>query len=291
MSNPTKLGRGLDALLGGAVLPGVSENRQGVRSVAIERLRRSAFQPRMDIDEEAISELADSVRVHGIIQPILARQLPDSDGYEIIAGERRWRAAQLAELHEVPVIVREVADQQAMAMALIENVQREDLNPVEEASMLKRLVDEFSLSHAQVAESVGKSRATITNLIRLLNLEDTVLQLLKNGDIETGHAKVLLALKDQAQVDAAMVVVKRSLNVRMTEQLVKSWHKTKPRTPGRRRTGDADIRRLETAIADRIEAKVSINDVNGKGFIKISYRNLDQLDAILERMRIPKNEL
>jgi len=290
VSSSVKLGRGLDALLGTSTmmteLSHEQETKDAVRMVSIEKLQQGAFQPRMDMSQESINELAESIRAHGIIQPILARTLDDGGGYEIIAGERRWRAAQLASLHEVPVIVKKVEDRDAMAMALIENIQRENLNAVEEASMLKRLVEEFELSHAQVAQSVGKSRATITNLLRLLTLTASVLKMLRASEIETGHAKALLGLKGQAQIDAARIVSQKSLSVRKTESLVKNWNRKKPVRKPTDPSAQADIARLESAISDRVDATVSIRDANGKGFIRIEYKSLDQLDVILDKLDV-----
>ena len=283
MSSQEKLGRGLEALLGAsrsATIPAQSDN---VRLIAIEKLHSGPYQPRMDMDEESMNELADSIRAHGIIQPIIARESTKKDGYEIIAGERRWRAAQRVSIHEVPVIVRAIPDKAAMAMALIENIQREDLNPVEEANLLKRLADEFMMSHADIAQSVGKSRATITNLLRLLTLAEPVLEMLKNRQLEAGHAKVLLALKGIDQISAAKLVVKNSLNVRRTEALVKGWSSESGKKNSLKTAADANITRLELELSERVEAKVAIHDRNGKGFIKINYQSLDELDGILDR--------
>ncbi len=283
MSSQEKLGRGLEALLGAsrfATIPVPSDN---IRLIAIEKLHSGPYQPRMDMDEESMNELADSIRAHGIIQPIIARESSTRDGYEIIAGERRWRAAQRVSIHEVPVIVRAIPDKAAMAMALIENIQREDLNPVEEANLLKRLADEFIMSHADIAESVGKSRATITNLLRLLTLTEPVLEMLKSRQLEAGHAKVLLALKGTDQISAAKLVVKNSLNVRRTEALVKGWSSESGNKNASKTAADANITRLELELSERVEAKVAIHDRNGKGFIKINYQSLDELDGILDR--------
>ena len=283
MSSQEKLGRGLEALLGAsrfATIPVPSDN---IRLIAIEKLHSGPYQPRMDMDEESMNELADSIRAHGIIQPIIARESTTRDGYEIIAGERRWRAAQRVSIHEVPVIVRAIPDKAAMAMALIENIQREDLNPVEEANLLKRLADEFIMSHADIAESVGKSRATITNLLRLLTLTEPVLEMLKSRQLEAGHAKVLLALKGTDQISAAKLVVKNSLNVRRTEALVKGWSSESGNKKASKTAADANITRLELELSERVEAKVAIHDRNGKGFIKINYQSLDELDGILDR--------
>ena len=283
MSSQDKLGRGLEALLGAsrsATIPAQSDN---VRLIAIEKLHSGPYQPRMDMDEESMNELADSIRAHGIIQPIIARESTTRDGYEIIAGERRWRAAQRVSIHEVPVIVRAIPDKAAIAMALIENIQREDLNPVEEANLLKRLADEFMMSHSDIAASVGKSRATITNLLRLLTLTAPVLEMLKSRQLEAGHAKVLLALKGIDQISAAKLVVKNSLNVRRTEALVKGWSSESGNKNTSKTAADANITRLELELSERVEAKVAIHDRNGKGFIKINYQSLDELDGILDR--------
>ena len=290
MSSQERLGKGLGALLGSSATKAVSESTDGVRMIAIEKLHSGSYQPRMEMDEETLQQLADSIKAHGIIQPIIARESDRGDGFEIIAGERRWRAAQIAALHEVPVIVRTLTDQSAMAMALIENIQREDLNPVEEANMMKRLADEFNLSHAQIGENVGRSRATITNLLRLLSLTEPVLEMLRNRQIETGHAKVLLALSGKDQIDAAGIVIKNSLNVRKTEDLVKRWDtRADESSKITNKTADPDIARLELELSERIGAKANIHDRSGKGYIKISYRNLDELDGILERIHLTIN--
>ena len=195
----------------------------------------------------------------------------------------------MAGLHEVPVIVRTLTDQSSMAMALIENIQREDLNPVEEANMIKRLADEFSLSHAQIGKNIGKSRVTVTNMLRLLSLADPVLEMLQNRQIETGHAKVLLALSREDQIDAARVVVKNALNVRKTEYLVKRWGNRDSKLDKITKSKDPDISRLELELSERIGAKTNIHDRSGKGYIKINYKNLDELDGILERINLNIN--
>ena len=283
MSNQEKLGRGLEALLGASRSATISVQSDNVRLIAIEKLHSGPYQPRIDMDEESMNELADSIRAHGIIQPIIARESTTRDGYEIISGERRWRAAQRVSIHEVPVIVRAIPDKAAMAMALIENIQREDLNPVEEANLLKRLADEFMMSHSDIAENVGKSRATITNLLRLLTLTEPVLEMLKSRQLEAGHAKVLLALKGTDQISAAKLVVKNSLNVRRTEALVKGWNSESGNKKTSKTAADANITRLELELSERVEAKVAIHDRNGKGFVKINYQSLDELDGILGR--------
>ena len=289
MSNQERLGQGLSALLGSAATKTTPTPIDNVRMIAIEKLQSGVYQPRNEIEEEPLRQLADSIEAHGIIQPIIARESDSGAGFEIIAGERRWRAAQLAGLHEVPVIVRRLTDQSSMAMALIENIQREDLNPVEEANMIKRLADEFSLSHAQIGENIGKSRVTVTNMLRLLSLADPVLEMLQTRQIETGHAKVLLALSREDQIDAARVVVKNALNVRKTEDLVKRWGYRDSKLDKITTTKDPDISRLELELSERIGAKANIHDRSGKGYIKINYKNLDELDGILERINLHIN--
>ena len=284
MNRPDKLGRGLEALLGSLQPQQEPPGFDNVRMVAIEKLRPGPFQPRTKFSEESIRELADSITAHGIIQPIVARASGDG-GYDIITGERRWRAAQMAAQHEVPVIVRSLADQDAMALALIENIQREDLNVTEIASLLKRLASEFAMTHAQIATNVGISRASVTNLLRILTLEDIVLKMLEQGDIEAGHAKVLLALSGKDQVAAAQHVVANELSVRKTEELIKNWHKrAKSGQAAQTKSVDADITELERKLSERLTAKVSIHDRNGKGHIKINYHSLDELDGVLQRI-------
>ena len=284
MSEQSKLGRGLDALLGTSMHANTAAT-EDIRTVPIEKLAPGPYQPRSEIDEDALNELADSIRAHGIIQPIVARISDRSGYYEIIAGERRWRAAQRAALHEVPVLVRDIPDRSAMAISLIENIQREDLNPVEQANLLKRLSDEFSMSHKQIAESIGRSRASVTNMFRLLTLSSSVLEMLNKGRIEVGHAKVLLSLKGNDQSRAAKAVVRNSLSVRQTEALVKQWNKDVENPEPRKPVSDANITRLEAELSDMIGAQVGIHDRNGKGFVKIRYHSLDELDGILSRIR------
>ena len=284
MSDANRLGRGLDSLLGSLQEQSVQHASGTVTMVPIEQLTPGPFQPRKSFDEESIKELAASIESHGIIQPIVARAVPQSgaSAYHIITGERRWRAAQLAAKHEVPVLVRDIEDHDAMALALIENVQREDLNVVEIAELLYRLVSEFSMKHEHIARSVGLSRASVTNMLRLLSLDKAVLKLLRDGGIEAGHAKVLLALKNKDQVAAANIVVAKSMSVRATEQLVRNWNK-KPQN-SRRNQRDPDIASLERRLSDRLTAKVIINDRNGSGHIRINYQSLDELEGVLQRI-------
>lgn len=250
----------------------------------VDIIRRGKYQPRIDIHKESLQDLADSITAQGVLQPIVVRRLDDS-GYEIIAGERRWRAAQLAGLHEIPAIVREVDDRAAIAIALIENIQRENLNPMEEAKSLNRLIREFELTHEQAAEAVGRSRAAVSNLLRLLDLDDAVKAMVERGELEMGHARALLPLAGHIQLEAARQVIARGLSVRATEGLVK--HLQQPRTvkaPPLRK--DPNIRQLEADLADKLGASVSIRPGRGgKGKLEISYNSLDELDGILEHIR------
>ena len=295
------LGRGLDALLSSSkpapsannqqqatstpeqVSEVVAEQSKGeLQKLAIEFLQSGKYQPRKDMSEEALEELASSIRAQGIIQPIVVRQI-GADKYEIIAGERRWRAAQLAKLDTVPCIIKDVPDEAAVAIALIENIQREDLNAMEEAIALNRLLNEFELTHQQVAEAVGKSRTTVTNLLRLNNLNEDVKILLEHGDIEMGHARCLLALEGEAQSDAARLAVAKALTVRETEKLVRSILEPAPKKEVQEK--DPDVKQLEQKLAENLGAKVEINyNKKGKGKLVISYTTLDELDGILSRI-------
>ena len=293
-----RLGRGLDALLSkpapdAAVTAEVSAPPEtaesALREVPVEQLRRGEYQPRVDMRQESLTELADSIRSQGIVQPIVVRPVA-ADGvvrYEIIAGERRWRAAQLAGLEAIPAIVREIKDEDAIAMALIENIQRENLNPLEESRALTRLIDEFDLTHAEAATAVGRSRASVTNLLRLQDLTDKVKALVEDRSIDMGHARALLAVQDPVQqFDAARQVAKKGLSVRATEQLVKSMlaGKMKKKAPAERED-NADIRRLEMDIADRLGARVRIDHGKKGGKLTISYNSLDELDGILDHIK------
>ena len=285
MSVPKKrgLGRGLDALLGGAKLE-VSADR--LRVVPIERLAPGVFQPRKEIDSGKLQELADSISAQGVVQPVVAREIA-VDRFEIIAGERRWRAAQLAGLGEIPVIIRKVSDQAALAIALIENIQREDLNAMEEAEALKRLLDEYRMTHQQLADAVGKSRATVSNLLRLNELHPEVKILLASGRIEMGHARALLGLVQEAQEATAMRVVERELTVRATEALVQSLRQGGALRPASAEAAkDPDIRRLENDMSERLGAPVVIrHGSKGSGQVVIRYGSLDELDGVLARFQ------
>lgn len=255
----------------------------GLRELPIELLQRGRYQPRLSIDKAALEELSESIRSQGIIQPLLVRRLA-ADKFEIIAGERRWRGAQLAGLATVPAVIREISDETAMAIALIENIQRQDLNAIEEALGFQRLLDEFGLTHEEVAESVGRSRAAISNTLRLLNLQTAVRKMLESGELGMGHARALLALPEHRQHEAARKVVAGGLSVRATEHLVKRLNRVKPATKG-----DAgaqhDVRHLEEELSTRIGARVEIQHGSKKGKLVIHYHSLDELDGILGRIK------
>ena len=284
------LGRGLDALLGkSASIASEATGQQGeLRELPIDQLQRGRYQPRREMDPEALEELAQSIRSQGIMQPIIVRPLTH-DQHEIIAGERRWRAARLAGLDTVPVLVREIPDEAAVAMALIENIQREDLNPLEEAQALHRLSNDFQLTHQELAALVGKSRATVTNLLRLLALADEVKRLLVNGDLEMGHARALLSLDAARQREAARLIVAKGLSVRQTEDLVRSLTDNAGNHRGKKLPAaqvQPDIQRLEENLSERLGAAVSIQHrQSGKGSLVIRYNTLDELDGILAHLQ------
>ncbi len=285
------LGRGLDALLGGAAiaedgLDKGSDNRTGsINTLPVDVIERGRYQPRRDFNPELLQELADSIAAQGVVQPIVVRPIETAGRYEIIAGERRWRAAQQAGLDEIPVVIRDVPDQTAMAMALIENIQRDDLNPLEEAGALHRLLHEFELTHEKIARAVGKSRATVTNLLRLLELNSDVKEYIHSRKMEMGHARALLSLKEKAQSDAAKQVVARGLSVRETEKLVRKLL-DEPKTKASVKTAsskDPNVRRLQDDLSDKLGARVNIQQTaSGKGNLVISYNSLDELEGILE---------
>ncbi len=283
------LGRGLDALLGGAATAAAeySGGRDAdLRELPVDLLQPGKYQPRTDMHPESLEELADSIRAQGVVQPIVVRELSEGGRYEIIAGERRWRAAQIAGLHEIPAVIRVVPDEAAIAMALIENIQRENLNPVEEANALARLIEEFEMTHQQAAEAVGRSRAAVSNLLRLLTLNDDVRRLLEHGDLEMGHARALLALSGEQQSQAAREVAAKGYSVRETEQLVRRLASTTQAASGREQAIDPDIKRLQDELGERLSAKVLFqHGAKGKGKLVIHYNSLDELDGILERIR------
>ena len=288
------LGRGLDALLGSVpdipVRQGVEPvpvDRAGdgsLRSVPVEVIRRGRHQPRRIVEESALEELAHSVRARGIVQPIVVRPT-GSGGFEIVAGERRWRAAQMAGLSEVPVVVRECSDSEAAAVALIENIQREDLNPIEEAEGYRTLADEFGLTHQELADTVGRSRSSVSNTLRLLELGRDVRTLVEQGELDMGHARALLALSGAEQSETAAEVARRGLSARETEKLVRSKAKGATAAAGPR-ARDPDVIRLETDLAERLGAKVRIDHkAKGRGSVTIHYSSLEALDGILQRIR------
>ena len=283
------LGRGLDSLLAGDM--GSVGEADALRMLKVEQLQPGKYQPRSYMDEAALQTLAASIKAQGIMQPILVRQISD-ERYEIIAGERRWRASKIAGFQEVPVLVREIADEAALAMALIENIQRENLNPLEEAQGIKRLIDEFAMTHEKAADAVGKSRTAVTNLLRLLNLSLPVQDLLMVGKLDMGHARALLGLQGAQQVMLAEQVVQNNLTVRDAENLVK---KTLQNTPQNIQANavnpkkiavDRDVLALQEAISDKLGASVEIKaKSNGAGTLKINYANLDQLDEIIALLK------
>lgn len=281
------LGRGLDALLDSAKpsagkQAAVANDQQ--KELPVEYLQAGKYQPRRDMSQEALQELANSIKSQGVIQPVVVRQVSDQR-YEIIAGERRWRASQLAGLAEIPVIVKNVSDEAAIAMALIENIQREDLNPIEEALALQRLQQEFELTQQEVADAVGKSRTTITNLLRLIALQEDVKTLLEHGDLEMGHARALLGLESEKQSAAAQSVVAKGLSVRQTESLVRRLQQEQE---SKKTVSEpsADIKQLENELSEKLGARVLVqHGAKGKGRLVIRYNNLDELDGVLDHLR------
>lgn len=291
------LGRGLGALLGdiSSSLAASGTQVDELRQLPVDLIQRGKYQPRIDMRTESLEDLASSIRAQGVVQPIVVRLLPGSDAalasrrYEIIAGERRWRAAQLAGLQDIPAIVRDVPDSAAIAMALIENIQRENLSPMEEANALQRLIDEFQMTHQGAADAVGRSRTAVTNLLRLLGLAEDVKRMVERGDLEMGHARALLGLEGAAQSTAARQVVAQKLSVRETEQLVRRMQQTAAASavPDKPKTApDPNIRNLQENLSTKIGAKVDIQyTARGKGKLVIHYNSLDELDGILEHIK------
>lgn len=278
------LGRGLDVLLSSAKKNNEQPAQSILKKVAIEQIQPGKYQPRTRMDEVALQELAESIKAQGLVQPVVIRRLKTGN-YELIAGERRWRASQLAGLKEIPAVIRDIPDQAAAAMALIENIQREDLNALEEANALKRLINEFGLTHQQIANVLGRSRTTVTNLLRLIDLCDEVKMLLDERQLEMGHARALLALSTpDLQSSAARKVVQLGLSVRATEQLVKTMQSREPMNSSRAST--PDVMRLEQSLGDKLGAKVAIRyNAKGKGKMVIEYNSLDELDGILSHIQ------
>ncbi len=304
MAGKKKLGRGLDKLLGGdsaetgqvSVTPASAPQREvqpagraegELRHIPVDLIQRGNYQPRTDMHADALQELADSIRAQGVMQPIVVRPVA-GDRYEIIAGERRWRATQLAELDSIPAIVKPVSDESAIAMSLIENIQRENLNPIEEAMALRRLQDEFELTQQEVADAVGKSRASVTNLLRLMGLDVDVRTMLEHGDLEMGHARSLLSLPTGQQSEAAKTVVGKGLTVRQTESLVRRMlsEDDGKRQSGQRQEVDPDIRQLEESLAERLGSQVQIHHTSkGRGKLTVKYNSLEELDGILSHIK------
>lgn len=302
MNDKKKLGKGLDALLstgstqtmasllGGkprepaATQPAAAPDKDGdLKNIPVDLIQRGKYQPRTDMHEEALEELAASIKNQGVMQPIVVRPI-SAEKYEIIAGERRWRATQMAGLDSIPAIVKPVGDEAAIAMSLIENIQRENLNPIEEAMALKRLQDEFELTQQEVADAVGKSRVTVTNLIRLIGLHIDVRRMLEHGDLEMGHARAVLSLPDEQQTEVARTVAGKGLSVRQTEALVRRLMAGKSAQPAGKIL-DPDIKNLEENLADKLGAKVMIqHSAKGKGKLVVKYNSLDELDGILSHI-------
>ena len=287
------LGRGLDALLAGvnhteeADAPAnTAAGEGGYVTLSVHKIQRGRYQPRRDLAPEALEDLANSIKAQGVMQPIVVRPVDDSR-YEIIAGERRWRASQMAGLDEIPVVIRDVPDEAAIAMALIENIQREDLNPMEEAIALQRLQDEFELTQQEVADAVGKSRSAVANLLRLMKLTDEVRTLLEHGDLEMGHARALLGLEGELQQQAAQEVISKALSVRQTEELVRKWQageqQPKAKTP---KPKDPELESIATQLSRQFAAKVAISqNTKGKGKITIAFDSPESLATLLEQLR------
>jgi ParB family chromosome partitioning protein len=299
------LSRGLGALLGNATSKATgneetnvdttkasnnnnTQTNQGMHTLPVEQLQRGRYQPRSDMRNDSLQELAESIKKQGIMQPIVVRPVGGQGRdtmYEIIAGERRWRAAQLAEIAEVPVIIRDVADEDAIAMALIENIQRENLNPLEEALALHRLIEEFDLTHDEAAQAVGRSRASVTNLLRLLDLDSGVKRLMAERELSMGHARAILALSKDKQLGLAKDVVRKGLSVRATEALIRAQQANKKPKTAKEKQKDPDIRRLEMDLTDKLGARVTLESKKGKGKLVIQYNSLDELDGILSHLK------
>jgi ParB family chromosome partitioning protein len=279
MVKPKGLGRGLDALLAG---DNASADTDSLRVVQIDQLKPGKYQPRTQMDQESLAELAASIKAQGIMQPILVRE--SGNKLEIIAGERRWRASQLAGLQQVPVLVREIPDEAALAMALIENIQRENLNPLEEANGIKRLIDEFGMTHQAAADAVGRSRTAVTNLLRLLNLAKPVQELVMQGRIDMGHARALLSLEGAKQITIAEQIAQGGLSVREAEALVRRAASAAPNSVAK--VLDKDVKRLQEELSDLLGAEVQIQTAGkGKGKVSIRYHSLDQLDGLIAAIR------
>jgi ParB family chromosome partitioning protein len=280
------LGRGLDALLGGNTKTREREE-DALGQLAVAALRPGKYQPRTRMDEASLAELADSIRSSGVIQPIIVRPVSDTQ-YEILAGERRWRAARIAGLEKVPVVIREVPDEAALGIGLIENIQREDLNPIEEANGLARLIGEFKLTHEEVAKAIGRSRAGVTNLLRLLELAPAVQEMVQDGHIDMGHARALLSLSKSRQVELAHQIAEKGLSVRETERLVQQASALPASTRPVVAKLDPDSRRLQEELCESLGATVHLKPRSGgKGSVVIDYASLDELQGLLKRLKRP----
>jgi ParB family transcriptional regulator, chromosome partitioning protein len=282
------LGRGLDALLGiGAEQLAIEEvNGEQLKAIPLDLIQRGQYQPRLDIKTETLQELAESIKSQGVVQPVLIRPIGDGGRYELVAGERRWRAAQMAGLPTIPAVVRRVTDPEAMSIALIENIQREQLNPIEEAAGLDRLVREFEMTHQQVAKAVGRSRAAVSNLMRLLELESATRELVEDGELEMGHARALLGLPAVDQIKAARRIVAEGLSVRAAEALVRRLKEGKPASERTAEKVDPNISQLERSLGERLGTEVSIkHGSRGSGSLTIRYGSLDELDGILAHIK------
>ena len=279
------LGRGLDALLGSDEPTNVPEGGDNqLLNLALTKIQPGKYQPRIDMSQEPLEDLANSIRAQGVVQPIVVRPI-SNDKYEIIAGERRWRAAKMAELTEIPVVVRDVSDRAAIAMALIENIQRENLNPMEEANALHRLREEFSMTHQEAAEAVGRSRAAVSNLLRLRNLRDDVKKLVENGGLEMGHARALLALEGEAQSTAADMVIEKGLSVRDAEQLVRRLQQPE-KVVAQQAQDEEAIQEYTQQLHQKFGKQVAVkHGVNGAGKVTISYENLAALNILIQRIQ------
>ncbi len=281
------LGRGLEALLSGSAVAAAEEPAgTDMREIPVDLLQPGKYQPRSDMHPESLEELANSIRAQGVVQPIVVRSINSAGQYEIIAGERRWRAAQMAGLHEIPAVVRNVPDEAAIAMALIENIQREDLNPIEEAVALQRLIDEFEMTHQEAAGAVGRSRAAVSNLLRLLTLNTDVRKMLEQGDLEMGHARALLALDGEKQSQTAREVAAKGYSVRETEQLVRRLSAAPAKAKKPSKSLDPDIKRLQDDLTEKLAAKVAFqHNAKGNGKMVIHYNSLDELEGILKHIQ------
>ena len=285
MAKKARLGKGLDALFGS--LEEVSQEEQhpaGLRTLKIDEIRPGRYQPRINLDETALLDLAASIKKQGVLQPVVVRETT-AGSFELIAGERRWRASKLAGLNHIPAVVKKTSDESALALALIENIQREDLNPIEEAAGLRRLIEEFGMTHEQVAEGIGRSRVAVTNLLRILNLDPLVREHLERGRLEMGHGRALLSLPQLKQQSVAEIAIRQRLSVRQTEQLVRKQlsgdRGRKPNSSDK----DADIKQLEAQLSELLGTTVSIDDKRGRGKLLIDYHSLDQLDGIIKKLK------